>query len=153
MNSVMERWIGSCWRELLDRTLVGNQRHLMIALREYEDFHNGTRPHPTLNQAASPRPLPAGVTDLHQFRVQRRDRARGVIHEYRLVAQVVGSHWSARQHPKVGIQRRRPADVRPDYASASRMERSALIADAVWVLTDLRLMPMTEAICASFISP
>ena len=40
MNSVMERWIGSCRRELLDRTLVWNQRHLMIVLREYEDFYN-----------------------------------------------------------------------------------------------------------------
>ena len=38
MNSVMERWIGSCRRELLDRILVWNQRHLMIVLREYEDF-------------------------------------------------------------------------------------------------------------------
>ena len=43
MNSVMERWIGTCRRELLDRTLVWNQRHLMIVLREYEDFltHTG----------------------------------------------------------------------------------------------------------------
>ena len=32
------------------------------------------------------RPLPDGVTDLDHFRVQRRDRAGGVIHEYRLVA-------------------------------------------------------------------
>jgi hypothetical protein len=30
--------------------------------------------------------MPDGVTDLDHFRVQRRDRARGVIHEYRLVA-------------------------------------------------------------------
>jgi putative transposase len=35
MNSIMERWIGSCRRELLDRTLIWNQRHLMIVLREY----------------------------------------------------------------------------------------------------------------------
>jgi len=84
----MERWIGSCGRELLDRTLVWNQRHLMIVLREYEDFCNRQRPHPTLNQAAPPRPLPDGITDLDQFRVQRRDRAGGLIHEYRLVAQV-----------------------------------------------------------------
>ncbi len=41
-NSVMERGIGSCRRELLDRTLVWNQRHLMIVLREYEDFYNAT---------------------------------------------------------------------------------------------------------------
>ena len=86
MNSVMERWIGSCRRELLDRTLIWNQRHLMIVLREYEDFYNTHRPHRTLNQAAPLRPLPDGVTDLDQFRVQRRDRAGGVIHEYRLVA-------------------------------------------------------------------
>ena len=45
MNSIMERWVGSCRRELLDRTLVWNQRHLMIVLREYEDFCNTHRPH------------------------------------------------------------------------------------------------------------
>jgi transposase InsO family protein len=85
-NSIMERWTGSCRRELLDRTLVWNQRHLMIVLREYEDFYNTHRPHRTLNQAAPLRPLPDGVTDPDHFRLQRRDRAGGVIHEYRLVA-------------------------------------------------------------------
>jgi putative transposase len=70
----------------LDRTLVWNQGHLMAVLREYEDFYNTCRPHRTLNQAAPLRPLPDGVIDLEQFRVQRRDRAGGVIHEYRLVA-------------------------------------------------------------------
>ncbi len=44
MNSIMERWIGSCRRELLDRTLVWNQRHLMTVLREYEGFYNTHRP-------------------------------------------------------------------------------------------------------------
>jgi putative transposase len=43
MNSIMERWIGSCRRELLDRTLIWNQRHLMMVLREYEDFYNSHR--------------------------------------------------------------------------------------------------------------
>ena len=86
MNSIMERWIGSCRRELLDRTLIWNQRHLMTVLREYEDFYNTHRPHRTLNQAAPLRPLPNVVTDLDYFRVRRRDRAGGVIHEYHLVA-------------------------------------------------------------------
>jgi putative transposase len=27
MDSIMERWIGSCRRELLDRILIWNQRH------------------------------------------------------------------------------------------------------------------------------
>jgi transposase InsO family protein len=75
MNSVMERRIGSCRRELLDRTLIWNQRHLMIVLREYEDFYNTHRPHRTLNQAAPLRPLPGHVTDLDRFRIRRRDRA------------------------------------------------------------------------------
>ena len=85
MNSIMERWIGSCRRELLERTLIWNQRHLMTVLREYED-HNTHRPHRTLKQAAPLRPLPEGVADLDQFRVQRARPRRGVIHEYRLVA-------------------------------------------------------------------
>ena len=86
MNSIMERWIGSCRRELLDRTFIWNQRHLMTVLREYEDFYNNHRPHRSLNQAAPLRPLPDGVADLDHFLVQRHDRASGVIHEYRLVA-------------------------------------------------------------------
>ena len=86
MNSIMKRWVGSCRRELLDRTLVWNQRHLMIVLREYEDFYNTHRPHRALKQAALLRQLPDGITDLDQFRVQRRDRAGGVVHEHRLVA-------------------------------------------------------------------
>ena len=86
MNSIMERWIGSCRREVLDRTLIWNLRHLMMVLREYEDFYNSHRPHRTLDQAAPLRPLPDRITDLDHFRVRRHDRAGGVIHEYRLVA-------------------------------------------------------------------
>ncbi len=70
MNSIMERWIGSCRRELLDRTLVWNQRHLMTVLREHEAFYNTHRPHRTLKQAAPLRPLPEAVTNLDQFQVQ-----------------------------------------------------------------------------------
>ncbi|HUY50733.1 MAG TPA: integrase core domain-containing protein, partial [Streptosporangiaceae bacterium] len=86
MNSITERCIGSCRREPLDRTLIWNLRHLMMVLREYEDFCNSHRPHRALDQAAPLRALPDGITDLDQFRVQRCDRAGGVIHEYRLVA-------------------------------------------------------------------
>nr|WP_238545236.1 MULTISPECIES: hypothetical protein [Streptomyces] len=31
MNSAMERWVQTCRRELLDRTLIWNQRHDAIA--------------------------------------------------------------------------------------------------------------------------
>jgi putative transposase len=86
MNSIMERWIGSCRRELLDRTLIWNRRHLMVVLREYEDFYNSHRPAPCAGPGRATAPLPDRVTDLDHFRVQRQDRAGGVIHEYRLVA-------------------------------------------------------------------
>ncbi|AGP59141.1 hypothetical protein M271_38760, partial [Streptomyces rapamycinicus NRRL 5491] len=32
MNSIMERWVQTCRHELLDRTLIWNQRHLLHAL-------------------------------------------------------------------------------------------------------------------------
>ena len=35
MNAVMERWVLTCRRELLDRTLIWNERHLLHALRGY----------------------------------------------------------------------------------------------------------------------
>jgi len=34
-NSIMERWIGGCRRELLDRILIWNQNHLRQILRQY----------------------------------------------------------------------------------------------------------------------
>jgi len=70
---------------------VWNHRHLMTALREDEDFYNIHRPRRALKQAAPLRPLPDGATRLDQFRVHRRDRAGGVIYEYRLVAKVFGT--------------------------------------------------------------
>ncbi len=59
MNSLMERWIQTCRSELLDRTLIWNQGHLLNALRGYESFYNEHRPHRALEQAAPCRPLPA----------------------------------------------------------------------------------------------
>ena len=72
MNSIMERWIGSCRRELLDRTLIWNQRHLMMVLREYEGFYNSHRPHRALDQAVPLRALPDDITDLDHFRAGSR---------------------------------------------------------------------------------
>jgi putative transposase len=49
MNSIIERWLRTCRRELLDRTLVWNQAHLLHALREFESFYNQHRHHRALN--------------------------------------------------------------------------------------------------------
>lgn len=85
MNSVIERWIQACRHELLDRMLIYNQAHLLRALHEYEQFHNGYRPHRGLANARPLRPLPEPITDpakLTRLRVRRRDRLSGVLHEY-----------------------------------------------------------------------
>lgn len=82
----MERWIGSCRRELLDRTLIWNQRHLLQVLREYEAHYNGHRPHRSLAQAAPLKPLPAAVVDLDTVRVRRSERVGGVLDEYSIAA-------------------------------------------------------------------
>jgi putative transposase len=86
MNSIMERWIQTCRRELLDRTLIWNQRHLLHALREYETFYNRHRPHRALAQAAPRRPLPEPITAPDQIacmEIRRQDRLGGTLHEYR----------------------------------------------------------------------
>jgi transposase len=51
MNSIMERWIGSCRRELPDRTLMRNQRHLMTSRASTR-----TPPAPTGHTAPCTRP-------------------------------------------------------------------------------------------------
>jgi Integrase core domain len=83
-NAVMERWVQTCRRELLDRTLIWNQAHLLHALREFERFYNSHRPHQGIANArplrALPTPIPvAAITRLH---VHRHDRLGGILHEY-----------------------------------------------------------------------
>jgi putative transposase len=89
MNSLMERWIRSCRAELLDRTLIWNQAHLLHALREYEQFSNNHGPHRALHAAAPLRPLPQPITEavqLGQLNVRRRERLGGTLHEYQHAA-------------------------------------------------------------------
>ena len=85
MNSIMERWVQTCRRELLDRTLIWNHAHLMHALREFELFYNGHRPHRALHTAAPLRPRPQPITDarrLDHLDIQRQDRLADILHEY-----------------------------------------------------------------------
>ncbi|MFJ8826872.1 integrase core domain-containing protein [Streptomyces sp. NPDC102467] len=84
MNAFMERWVQTCRHELLDRTLIWNERHLRHALRQFELHYNTHRPHQAKDQAAPlcavPDPLPhAQIASLN---VRRRDRLGGVLHEY-----------------------------------------------------------------------
>jgi putative transposase len=85
MNSIMERWVQTCRRELLDRTLVWNQRHLIQSLREFERFYNRHRPHQGIENAAPLRPLPKPIIDQEQIarlHIRRHQRLGGILHEY-----------------------------------------------------------------------
>jgi transposase InsO family protein len=84
-NAIAERFVGSIRRELLDRTLITNQRHAAAVLREFERHYNAHRPHRTLGQAAPLRPLPRR-TPAAVDNVRRHDRLGGLIHEYQHVA-------------------------------------------------------------------
>ncbi|HEU5158117.1 MAG TPA: integrase core domain-containing protein [Streptosporangiaceae bacterium] len=84
MNAIMERWVGSVRRELLDRILIINAQHLHRVLAEYAAHFNSHRPHRALDQASPLRALPHPVDA--EVNVIRRDRLGGLIHEYAQVA-------------------------------------------------------------------
>ncbi|MCG0284524.1 integrase core domain-containing protein [Streptomyces sp. PSAA01] len=84
MNSVMERWVQTCRHELLDRTLIWNQRHLLHALREFEQFYNFHRPHQGIANARPLHPLPSPIVEpdkLGNLDIRRHDRLGGILHE------------------------------------------------------------------------
>ncbi len=81
-----ERWVGSVRRECLDRILIISRRQLERVLREYVAHHNRHRPHRSLDQQSPlPRPAPGPAQD-GEWRVHRRDRLGGLLHEYELAA-------------------------------------------------------------------
>lgn len=85
MNAIMERWVRTCRREFLDRTLIWNQAYLLHALRQYEIFYNEHRPHQGITNARPLAPLPEPITDpdrLTHLNIHRRDRLGGILHEY-----------------------------------------------------------------------
>ncbi len=84
-NAIAERFVGTLRRELLDRTLIINQRHAASVLAEYQHHYNSHRAHRALGQATPLRPLPQRTTS-DPNTVQRRDRLGGLLHEYQQVA-------------------------------------------------------------------
>ena len=88
MNAIMERWILTCRRELLDRTYVWNQAHLLHALREFEQFYNAHRPHQGIANTRPLHALPPPIPELATARldIRRHDRLGGILHEYQHAA-------------------------------------------------------------------
>jgi putative transposase len=85
MHAIMERWVQTCRHELLDRTLIWNQRHLLHTLREFEAHHNEHRPHRGISSGRPLNPLPPPITGPDQIAcldVRRHQRLGGIINEY-----------------------------------------------------------------------
>jgi transposase InsO family protein len=79
-NAIMERWVGSLRREILDRILIANTAHLQMVLAEYQAHFNTHRPHRSLKQASPLRALPEPIDA--DTEVIRHDRLGGLLHEY-----------------------------------------------------------------------
>jgi len=85
-NTFAERWIGSIRRELLDRTIIWNQRQLERLVVGYVEHYNQHRPHRSLQQRPPtptthpPDSPPATVT------VLRTARCDGHVNEYQNAA-------------------------------------------------------------------
>jgi putative transposase len=75
----MERWVQTCRRELLDRTLVWNQAHLLHATAPVRAVLQ--RPPAASGNLGCPEP--GATTRLH---IGRHDRLGEILHEYRHAA-------------------------------------------------------------------
>ena len=71
-NTFAERWIGTLRRELLDRTIIWNQRQLEHLVTDYIDHYNAHRPHRSLNQRPPASTKPPNANGQQQLRTSRR---------------------------------------------------------------------------------
>ncbi|HEX7304898.1 integrase core domain-containing protein [Lentzea sp.] len=79
-NCYAERFVGTVRRELTDRLLIINERHLKSVLNHYVSHYNHRRPHRALQHTA-PRPgHPTGDPGCKS--VRRRHVLGGLINEY-----------------------------------------------------------------------
>ena len=84
-NAFAERWVRTVRHELLDRTLIWNQRQLHRLLDEFIEHYNDHRPHRGLHQRAPGDGADASVFDIGQP-IQRTTTCAGLINEYRPAA-------------------------------------------------------------------
>jgi putative transposase len=87
-NAYAERWVGTVRRNCLDWILIFWRRHLETVLTNYLKHYNTHRPHRALEARAPNAPHTRQYPSPSNpgFRINRRDRLGGVIHEYSLAA-------------------------------------------------------------------
>jgi transposase InsO family protein len=87
-NAICERVIGTLRRELLDRLLIVNERHLRRVLTEYLRHYNTARPHRSLGQLtpAQADTCPPEQVNHAEHRIRQRQVLSGLTHEYHVAA-------------------------------------------------------------------
>ena len=83
-NAYAERWVRTLRHELLDRTIIWNERQLQALLVDYLAHYNQHRPHRSLDQAAhdDTNVITIGTGQS----VAKHTRCGGLINEYRHAA-------------------------------------------------------------------
>lgn len=84
-NAYAERWVRTLRHELLDRTIIWNERQLRVLLTEYVAHYNEHRPHRSLYQRApddQSNVAPIGSAQP----IRRHTTCSGLINEYRTAA-------------------------------------------------------------------
>ena len=94
-NACAERWVRTLRHELLDRTIIRNERQLRALLVEYIEHYNQHRPHRGIDQRA-----PNDTVDVVPIGpghpIQRRSRCGGLINEGPASARKRSIHCPAR---------------------------------------------------------
>lgn len=85
-NAFAERWVRTLRHELLDRTIIWNERQLWALLVEYIDHYNHHRPHRGIDQRA-PNDTAGIVSPIRLGQsIRRKTTCSGLINEYRYAA-------------------------------------------------------------------
>jgi transposase InsO family protein len=87
-NAICERMIATLRRELLDRILIVNERHLRQVISVYLRHLNAARPHRALGQLAPAQAEtePPQVINLADHQVRRKSVLDGLTSEYQITA-------------------------------------------------------------------
>ena len=84
-NAFAERWVRTLRHELLDRTIIWNERQLRRLLEEYVEHYNTQRPHRGIGQRA-----PNDTGDVAPIRqghpIRRHTTCKGLINQYQPAA-------------------------------------------------------------------
>ena len=123
MNATCERLIGTLRREVLDRMLTLDERHLRAVLTEYQVHYNTARPHQGIAQRVpdeEPDAARVTLTDIDRQQIRRKPILGGLINEYTHAAcprktyrSPTQSYFRAGQDREAGLLRsyRREHDV------------------------------------------